>query len=379
MFSSRMLSDNEQLDWVQLARSENVGPVTFRRLLERFGSAHAALQALPELARRGGRKAPLLPYARDSAKREIEAARKAGFSLLLPPFPTYPSRLRMVEDAPPLLYAKGILEFLTRPIVAVVGARNASINGKILTRKIVGDLGQMGFAVVSGMARGIDTAVHEGSLPHASLAVLAGGADVIYPSENAALYDNLCRQGVVLSEMPPGTPPQATLFPRRNRIVSGMALGVLVVEASLRSGSLITARLAAEQGREVFAIPGFPLDPRSQGPNSLIRQGATLTENASDISDVLRPIMEHTRLAEDSLPLFDFQPPSPPSASEEENLRAAREKIRKSLNTSPVGVDEIIRQCELSAALVSVVLLELDLAGHIEHHPGNRVSLLAEH
>ncbi len=376
MISPRLLSDAERLDWVRLARSENVGPVTFHRLMERFGSAHAALQALPELARRGGKKAALQPCPKETAQREIEGYIKSGFSLIASADPGYPSLLRPLADAPPLLYAKGKVDFLTRPMVAVVGARNASVNGKILARKISADLGQLGFAVASGMARGIDTAVHEGSLPFASLAVLAGGADVIYPPENSALYKKLSEYGVVLSEMPPGTPPQANFFPRRNRIVSGMALGTLVVEASLRSGSLITARLAGEQGREVFAVPGSPLDPRSQGPNSLIRQGACLTESAADILEVLRPILERPHLAEPSLPLFDFEPP--PLPSEDAELSRTRKTLLQSLNFSPVTVDEIVRQCQLSAALVSVALLELDLAGRIEHHPGNRVSLLPE-
>lgn len=376
MLSSSTLTDIERLNRLRLIRSENVGPVTFHRLLRRFGTAEAALSALPDLARRGGRRSALTLCSEESAAREMQACARAGFRMIMEDDALYPPYLRVLDDAPPILIAKGRLDFLTVPAVAIVGARNASVNGRIMARKIAADLGQRGVCVVSGMARGIDTAAHEGALPYATVAVLAGGADVIYPQENTALYDKIIHSGVILSEMPLGKAPQANLFPRRNRIVSGMACGVVVVEASLKSGSLITARLAGEQGREVFAVPGFPADPRSRGPNSLIRQGACLTENASDIMDVLHPMQLRPHLYEKTLPLFDVEPAE--TDSDDALLKKAREVLSKSLNSAPVSIDELIRQCQLSAAVVSVVLLELDLAGRIEHHPGNRVSQIAD-
>lgn len=369
----RKISPAERLDRLRLIRSENVGPRTFQRLLERFGSAAAALAALPELAKRGGGKRPIKVCPKSAAEAEMEAADRLGAGVLAWGEPDYPRMLAAIDDAPPILYVRGNASLLGRPMVAMVGARNASINGRNLARRIAADLGRAGMVVASGLARGIDTAAHEGSLSSGTVAVLAGGVDVVYPPENQRLYDDIVAMGCVLSEMPPGTQPQASHFPRRNRIVSGLSLGVVVLEASLKSGSLITARMAADQGREVFAVPGHPADPRAAGPNDLIRHGAVLTERADDVMAVLgdllrRPLGEGRKA--------DFASAATALPAETELVRA-RAAILESLGPTPVTVDSIIRECQLSASVVSLVLLELELAGRLERHPGNQVSLLA--
>ncbi len=369
----RTLSAAERLDWLRLIRSENVGPRTFQRLIERYGTAAAALAALPELARRGGRAKPIAVCPRAGAERELEAAERLGAVALAAVEPTYPRWLAAIDDAPPILYARGNPSLLTRPMVGMVGARNASINGRNLARRIAAELGKAGMAVASGLARGIDTAAHEGSLATGTVAVMAGGVDVVYPPENQRLYDEVVAAGCAVSEMPPGTQPQASHFPRRNRIISGLGLGVVVVEASFKSGSLITARMAADQGREVFAVPGSPLDPRAQGPNDLIRHGAVLTESAEDVLRVLGDLLRRP-LAEGKRADFGAPPPSPPSDDE---VASARRTIVACLGPTPVTVDLIIRECQLSPPVVSMVLLELELAGRLERHPGNQVSLLA--
>ncbi|HEX9702366.1 MAG TPA: DNA-processing protein DprA, partial [Rhodospirillales bacterium] len=277
------LSDAEKLAWLRLIRTDNVGPITFRRLLERFGSAARALDALPDLARRGGRAQGLKPRAKAEAEAEIEAVRACGARLLAWGEPDYPPLLAHVEDAPPLLSVLGHAGLLNKKAIAVVGARNASINGCRFAERLARDCGQGGLLVVSGMARGIDAAAHKGGLATGTLAVLGGGIDVIYPKENADLYRRIVGEGVLVSEVAPGTQPQARHFPRRNRLISGVSRGVVVVEASPRSGSLITARMALEQGRDVFAVPGAAMDPRARGTNHLIRQGAILTESAEDV------------------------------------------------------------------------------------------------
>ncbi|HSV28532.1 MAG TPA: DNA-processing protein DprA [Candidatus Omnitrophota bacterium] len=366
------LSASQRLDWLRLIRSENVGPRTFFRLLERYGTAAAALAALPELAKRGGRTRPITVCTKGVAERELEAAEQVGAIPLAAIEPNYPRWLAATDDAPPILYVRGNPSLLTRSMVAMVGARNASVNGRNLARRIAADLGRAGLVVASGLARGIDTAAHEGSLASGTVAVLAGGVDVVYPPENQRLYEDIAASGAVLSEMPPGTQPQASHFPRRNRIVSGLSLGVVVIEATPKSGSLITARLAADQGREVFAVPGSPLDPRAQGPNGLIKSGAVLTEGADDIlrvlSDLLRrPLAEGKR--------SEFEARTVPIPSDEE-LASARRTVLSCLGPTPVTVDLLIRECQLSPPVVSMVLLELELAGRLERHPGHQVSLL---
>ncbi|MDH3790533.1 MAG: DNA-processing protein DprA, partial [Rhodospirillales bacterium] len=281
--------------------------------------------------------------------------------------------LAALEHAPPVVSVLGRTEMLQQRAVAVVGARNASANGRRLARDIAQGLGQAGFLVASGLARGIDTAAHRGALETGTAAVVAGGLDVIYPPENEALHGEIAERGVLLSEMPPGTVPQARHFPRRNRLISGMSLGVLVVEAAPRSGSLITARLALDQGREVFAVPGSPLDPRARGCNDLLRQGAGLVESADDVVQALDGMIKPLEAAPKP---SEFLAEMAPAASETE-VSSGRRSIEELLSPAPVAVDELVRQCHLSPAVVNTVLLELELAGRAERHPGNRFSSIA--
>jgi DNA processing protein len=359
-----------------LCRTETIGPVSFYALLRRFGSARAALEMVPQLARRSERAKIVTPVTRVEAEAELAALQRLDARLVCWGEPAYPSALAAVDDAPPVLTVLGQAELLGSPIVAVVGARNASANGRRLSRELAAALGQTGVVVVSGLARGIDAAAHLGALETGSIAVVAGGIDVVYPEENRGLYEALAHRGAIVAELPLGTEPQARHFPRRNRIISGMALGVVVVEAAARSGSLITARFALEQGRDVFAVPGSPLDPRCRGSNDLLRHGAVLTESAEDVLAQLGPQVKHpaARSPRPALP-----PPTPmdwvsveapPPVAED----AALELIMERLGPTPVPVDELVRQCHLSAAAVATLLLELELAGRVERHPGNLVS-----
>lgn len=366
----RALSDAERLVWLRLARSENVGPVTFRQLIQRFGTPEAALEALPELARHGGRKRPIRIAPRADVEAEAETLARFGASLIALSEPAYPAALAAIDDAPPLISLKGNPGLLDRPAAALVGARNASANGRLLAARLAADLAEAGFLVVSGLARGIDTAAHAAALDGGTLAVMAGGIDIVYPPQNRELYEAIAARGLLLSEQPPGIAPQARHFPRRNRLISGLSLGVVVVEAAERSGSLITARMAGEQGREVFAVPGSPLDPRARGCNLLLRQGATLVESAADVIEALAAQIPPARE-----PLGpDFHPPAnrPPPESE---VAKARREIAELLGPTAVSVDELLRQCQFSPAIVSLVLLELELAGRLDRHAGNRVSL----
>jgi DNA processing protein len=381
--AGRALDPQERLDWLRLARTETVGPITFYAMLRRFGSAAAALDALPRLARKSEQARPVAAVTRAEAEAELVALDRIGARTLCWGEPEYPEALAAIEDAPPILAVIGRGELLTRPTVAIVGARNASANGRRLARELAEGLGQGGLVVVSGLARGIDAAAHLGALATGTVAVVAGGIDVVYPEENRGLYDAIRRDGVVIAELPPGTEPLARHFPRRNRIISGMALAVLVVEAAARSGSLITARYALEQGRDVFAVPGSPLDPRCRGTNDLIRNGANLTETAEDILQPLAPLLRgNAPLPRASLPppapSASFVPPALPTAApaprpvaDEDGLAMILER----LGPTPVAVDELIRQCQLSAAAVATLLLELELSGRVERHPGNLVSL----
>jgi len=361
----------EVLDWLRLIRSQNVGPITFYKLLERFGTAGAALSALPDLAKRGGAKT-FKAHPKAEAEQEIEALGKLGGQIVLRTDGDYPPLLSQVEDAPPLLSVLGHAHLLKKRTIAVVGARNASLNGKNFARQISADLGAAGLLIASGMARGLDAAAHEGAMDSGTVAVLGGGVDVVYPRENEALYHHLIERGVIISEVELGTKPQARHFPRRNRIISGMARGTVVVEASLNSGSLITARMALEQGREVFAVPGSPNDPRAAGCNKLLKQGANLTQNADDVLEVIIPIL--TSPLSEPKPL-NYQQQSPLPVDERE-IDKARAEIQEMLSPAPVTVDELVRNCQFSLAAVSLVLLELELAGRLERHPGNRVSLI---
>jgi DNA processing protein len=362
-----------------LCRTETIGPISFFAMLRRFGSARAALEALPRLARRGERSKTVTAVTRAAAEFELGALHRSGARLVCWGEPTYPSALAAIEDPPPILNVLGRVELLARPMVAVVGARNASANGRRFGRDLAASLGGGGVVIVSGLARGIDAAAHLGGLETGSVAVVAGGVDVVYPAENRGLHDALARQGAIVAEMPLGTEPQARHFPRRNRIISGMALGVVVVEAAARSGSLITARLALEQGRDVFAVPGSPLDPRCRGTNDLLRHGATLTESADDVLSQLGPLLDRaappSRAAAPPPPAAPNWPPPPIGAGEAMADDSGLELIVERLGPTPVAVDELVRQCHLSAAAVATLLLELELAGKVERHPGNLVSL----
>ncbi len=357
-------------------RTETIGPVSFYALLRRFGSARAALEMVPRLARRGERSKTVTPVTRTDAEAELTALQRLGARLVCWGEPAYPSGLAAIDDAPPILTVLGRAELLGSPIVAVVGARNASAAGRRFTRDLAAALGQGGIVVVSGLARGIDAAAHLGGLETGSVAVVAGGVDVVYPEENHGLHEALAREGAIVAELPLGTEPQARHFPRRNRLISGMALGVVVVEAAARSGSLITARFALEQGRDVFAVPGSPLDPRCRGSNDLLRHGAILTESAEDVLSQLGPQL--MRPAPPPRP--SHSPPAsmdwPPAVTQAPVADdAALELITERLGPTPVAVDELVRQCHLSAAAVATLLLELELAGRVERHPGNLVSL----
>ena len=374
--AARELEPQERLDWLRLSRSETVGPVSFYALLRRFGSAAAALAALPRLStpQRGH---PIAVPSRDEAAAELGAIERLGGRVICWGEPVYPPALAQVEDAPPVVTVLGRSELLGAPMVAVVGARNASANGRRLARELAEGLGEAGVVVVSGLARGIDAAAHIGALATGTVAVVAGGIDIVYPEENRGLYDAIAERGAILAELPLGSEPQARHFPRRNRIISGLSLGVVVVEAAAKSGSLITARFALEQGREVFAVPGSPLDPRCRGCNDLLRNGATLTENAADIVTQLGPLLQGRPPpaarppSQPRLPLAPVATAARAPASEDDALELIVEK----LSPTPVAIDELVRQCQLSASAVATLLLELELAGRVERHPGNLVSL----
>lgn len=369
---ARALSETDLIDWLRLTRTENVGPVTFYQLIARYGSAAKAIEALPELSRRGGRAKPLTPPSRTEAEREFKALLKIGGRIVTAACAAYPLALSTLDDAPPVLSVLGKVELLNRPCVGIVGARNASLNGRKFAEKLARDLGQRGFVIASGLARGIDTAAHQGSLDTGTIAVVAGGIDVIYPEENTDLYQRVAEHGAIVAESKFGQKPFAQSFPRRNRIVSGLSKGVAVVEATMRSGSLITARLAGEQGRDVYAVPGSPLDPRAAGPNHLIREGATLIRGAEDVLEALMSFSGQSFRA--TLPVSDTL--SSPTGFEEAPGEDARESVLSHLSFSPINIDELIRACHLTVSAVQSVLLELELAGRVRRLPGNRASLI---
>lgn len=337
--------------------------MTYRQLIARFGTASAALAAVPDLARRGGGKAPAL-RTRDDADREIARVEKFGARFLALGHGLYPRLLSELEDAPPLIVAMGNLALLDKQAISIVGARNASAAACRFARGLAHDLGQESFVVVSGLARGIDSAAHDGALETGTIAVIAGGIDIFYPPENEARQKALYERGLVLAEMPPGTEPRARHFPYRNRIIAGLSSGTVVVEAAPRSGSLITARLAAEAGREVMAVPGSPLDPRAQGCNQLIRDGATLVQTAADVVEAVRPYDSQVRSAR-----------TPYEPAQEMNGEDALGLVEALLGPSPVPVDEIIRLSGAPSGSVQMALLELDLAGRLDRHAGGKVSL----
>jgi len=370
--NSVQLTDEQRLDWLRLIRSQNVGPRTFRALINHFGGARAALAALPSLARRGGADAAMKICSQADAEREIAAASKLAVEFVALGEAAYPARLQMIDDAPPLISVRGYAAALEMPMVAIVGSRNASGAGLKFTQQIARELGEAGFAVTSGLARGIDAAAHRASLATGTVAVLAGGHDRLYPPEHAGLLEAILPAGAAISEMPFGWEPRGRDFPRRNRLISGLSLGVVIVEAAKRSGSLITARFALEQGREVFAVPGSPLDPRAEGTNGLIKQGATPVTETADVISVLRPIMEQKEM-----PAREPQSVSPDGGAAEtvEPAPDERARIVSLLGPAPVQIDDLIRLSNSSPAVVRMVLLELEIAGRLERHGGGLVSL----
>ncbi|OYY69977.1 DNA-processing protein DprA [Sphingomonas sp. 28-63-12] len=357
-------------DRLRLIRSANIGPVTYAQLIARFGTATAAIEAIPMLAARGGGRAPALADPRLIA-REMAAVDRLGAAYLFSDDPDYPPLLAVLDNAPPALILRGNRALLRRTGMAMVGARNASAAACRFARQLAHDLAAEGIAVISGLARGIDTAAHIGALgagasAGGTIAVIASGIDIAFPPENAALQERIAEAALLIAEQPPGTEPRARHFPYRNRIIAGLGLGTVVVEAAPKSGSLITARLAAEAGREVMAVPGSPLDPRAQGCNLLIREGATLVQNAADILEQIRPIDARMMRSPDSP--FGAAPPDDASDSD-------RRRVTLLLGPVPVAVDELVRQSELPPAIVQTILLELELAGRLERHAGARVSL----
>ena len=353
---------SERLDWLRLARTEAVGAATFAWLLGHFGTAGDALDALPEMAKRGGRSGPLRVPGRDDAARELAAGEALGARLMLGCDPDFPRLLAVLDAPPPLIWTLGDAALLARRTVAIVGARSASTAGRRFAGVLTTDLGAMGFVVVSGLARGIDAAAHQGALETGTVAVLAGGVDDIYPPENADLADAVRAKGCLVSERPPGFRARAQDFPRRNRIISGLSLGVVVVEAEVRSGSLITARLAGEQGRDVFAVPGSPIDPRARGCNNLLRQGAVLVEEAEDVRRVLDSGLG---VAE---PTHGYE-----AHADEPAPQDAVERLATLLSPAPATLDQLARDLGLTVGQTAAAAVELAVAGRAEFLPGGLV------
>ncbi|KQM19300.1 DNA-processing protein DprA [Novosphingobium sp. Leaf2] len=371
MSVTEALSQDEAFARIRLLRSPNVGPVTYLHLLARFGDAASAVAALPELAGRSGRR--YTPASERRVHDEIAAARKAGARYLFHDSPDYPALLAQAEGAPPILTYRGDLAVAARPCVAMVGARNASAAAIRLAREIAQDLAGEGWCVVSGLARGIDGAAHTGALATGkTIGVIASGIDVAYPPEHAAMQEHVATDGLLLAEQPPATEPLARHFPTRNRIIAGLAAGTVVVEAAPRSGSLITARLAGEMGRDVMAIPGSPVDPRSHGCNQLIRDGAVLVQNAREIIEQLSAFGGTPRsLVRDSVGYTPF------AAAVPERVDASVEPadVAGLLSVAPVSIDELVRQSGEGSAAVQLALIELELSGRLVRHAGGRVSL----
>ena len=371
----KRLTDAEQLDWLQLIRTDNIGPITFHRLVARFGSPGEAMKALPQLAAKAGRKLPLKPSPRDDAEAELDRATTIGARLLTQADGDYPEYLAAIPDAPPIIYVRGHATLFERPAIAIIGARNASGVGRKIARNLAKGLGQAEIVVASGLARGIDGAAHEAALKSGTIAVVAGGVDVIYPPEHGELTERIANEGAIISEQPPGATPTARDFPKRNRLISGLSRGVCVVEAAARSGTLITARFALEQGREVFAVPGSPLDPRCQGANRLIRDGATLVERADDIIEALSSAYQGAH--ETGRDLFDWREENQDAFSEEETGRV-RSAVLETLSFTPLHRDELLREIDAPASLIIDALIGLVLAGEAEEHSGGKFSLKAD-
>ncbi|NVD38509.1 DNA-protecting protein DprA [Ensifer sp. HO-A22] len=370
------LTERQKISWLRLIRSDNVGPVTFRDLINHFGTAEAALDALPELSRRGAGARTFRVATTAEAERELEIAHRLNATFIGIGEPNYPFALRQIDGAPPLIAVKGDLNAAMRPSLGVVGSRNASASGAKFAAMIARDAGCAGYVITSGLARGIDTSAHRASLESGTIAVLAGGIDRPYPPENVGLlHDIMAGSGLAVSEMPFGWEPRARDFPRRNRLIAGISLGVAIVEAANRSGSLITARYAADFGRLVFAVPGSPLDPRCHGTNDLLKQGAIVTTTSDDVLDGLAPLSQHTLPfpAGAGEPAHEMPSVQPPRLGDGD-----RATITDALGPTPVEIDDVIRHTGLPAAEVYLALIELDLAGRLNRHPSGLVSLSIE-
>lgn len=363
----QLLDQTQRRDWIRLSQSENVGPATFRQLIGRYGSAAAALEVLPELSVNGGLARPIRVFSKEDAEAVMEQADDLGALFVVAGETGYPPLLYHIPGAPPLLCVKGNLELAELQCVAIVGARNASAGGRKFARQLSAELSEEGFLVVSGLARGIDTAAHEAAPQGRTAAVIAGGIDNIYPPENAELQKSIGENGLLLTEMLPGAVPRAEHFPRRNRIISGMSRAIIVVEAALRSGSLITARLAGEQGRDVYAVPGSPLDPRAEGTNKLIKEGATLLTSSTEVIESLR--------TEYTVTPRTFSEPGLPIDEPVEASPSDRKRVLSLLSPTPIDVDDIIRESRLPAAMVLGILLELELAGKVARSAQQKASL----
>lgn len=366
---------SDKLDWLRLIRTDNIGPITFYKLLEQYGSASEALNALPELSKKGGRKKPLEAPDLSNVEKEYEALQKIGGDIVCASEKLYPLALAATDDAPPILSYIGNIDLARGHCLAMVGARNASLNGRNFAAKLAKELGQCGQTIVSGLARGIDTSAHHGALETGTVAIVAGGIDVVYPRENAELYDQIKQRGLVMAESPLGIEPIARHFPKRNRIVSGLSTGVIVIEATIKSGSLITARMAGEQGRDVYAVPGYPGDPRAQGPNKLIQDGAVLIQKAQDILQAMENYTGGNALSD-----HQAMPPSEPLVQhtklDDQQSKDLMTDLLQNLSQMPSGVDELARACHVSIPQLQMALLELELAGRLQRLPGNRVVLI---
>lgn len=370
-----MLSGAERLDWLQLIRTPTVGPITFHRLIARYGSAAKALEALPDLSRKAGRRTALKLTDRRLAEAELAEADRRGARVIAFCEPDYPKMLAAIPDPPPILFLRGHAVMFEKPAVAIIGARNASGVGRKIARSLAVDLGAAGVVVVSGLARGIDGAAHDAALGTGTIAVVAGGVDVVYPPEHEELTERIAKEGALLSEAPMGHPPTSRDFPKRNRLISGLSRGVIVVEAAAKSGTLITARFALEQGREVFAVPGSPLDPRCQGANRLIRDGATLVERAEDVLDVLA--QQERGVSEGKRDLFTWVEENADQEPDPVALASLRRQVLEVLSFTPLHRDEILREVDAPPGLVADALLELALSGEATEHEGGRFSLAA--
>ncbi|WP_455482559.1 DNA-processing protein DprA [Bartonella sp. B35(2025)] len=381
-----LLTDRQRLNWLRLLRSENVGAVSFRNLIGHYKTAENALAALPELSQKGGLCASIRIATLEDAEKEMQEAERLGVRFVGLGEPDYPAFLKVMEASPPLIAIKGNFSAFQKPSVGIVGSRNASAAGKKLAAQFAHFLGNADFTIISGLARGIDSVAHQASLSTGTIAVMAGGIDHIYPPENKKLYEDIiANDGAIISEMPIAWKPRAIDFPRRNRIIAGLSLGLLVVEAAMRSGSLITARQAAEMGRLIFAIPGSPLDPRSVGTNSLIKDGALLTTHPSDIIEELTPLIPNTVnsqlnfFEESASSQFQQESLSSPNIETDKSSSigddAERAAVLSALSTTPIDLDTLSNHSGVSLQKLYLLLVELDLAGKLIRHSGGYVSL----